>query len=81
MTDVPGLKIEISGHTDNQGSDGLNLKLSGSRAEAVMNYVTKKGISASRITSKGYGSTAPVDTNDTNEGRQNNRRTEILVIR
>ncbi|RMG79624.1 MAG: hypothetical protein D6707_07840, partial [Bacteroidetes bacterium] len=80
MNDVPSLKIEISGHTDNTGSEELNQKLSQARAEAVMNYLKSKGISVSRMVAKGYGSSRPVDTNDTPEGRQNNRRTEIEII-
>ncbi|MFT4602984.1 MAG: outer membrane protein OmpA-like peptidoglycan-associated protein, partial [Arenicella sp.] len=79
MKDVPGLKIELSGHTDNTGSAQGNIKLSQSRAEAVVTYLTGKGIAKNRMTAKGYGSAKPVDTNDTNDGRQNNRRTEFEI--
>ncbi|MCI5055576.1 MAG: OmpA family protein, partial [Flavobacteriales bacterium] len=79
LNDVAGLKIELSGHTDNTGSESLNKKLSQSRADAVKQYLVKKGISASRLTAKGYGSSKPVDTNKTVEGRQNNRRTEFEI--
>jgi outer membrane protein OmpA-like peptidoglycan-associated protein/tetratricopeptide (TPR) repeat protein len=79
LKDVPGLKIELSGHTDNTGSAQGNIKLSQARAEAVMNYLVSKGISKSRLTAKGYGDAKPVATNDTSEGRQLNRRTEFEI--
>lgn len=73
------LKIEIGGHTDNVGSDDANQVLSENRAKAVKDYLIKKGIAADRLTSKGYGETSPIDTNDTEEGRANNRRTEFTI--
>lgn len=79
MKDVPSLKIEIGGHTDNTGSASLNEKLSADRAATVVNYLTGKGISSSRMTSKGYGSNKPVATNSTSDGRQQNRRTECKI--
>lgn len=79
MKDVPGLKIELSGHTDNTGSASSNNELSQARAEAVVSYLTSKGILASRMTAKGYGSSMPVDTNNTAAGRQENRRTEFKI--
>jgi outer membrane protein OmpA-like peptidoglycan-associated protein len=79
MKDVPTLKIEISGHTDNTGSATINESLSQSRAEAVVNYLATKGIVANRMTSKGYGSSKPIATNATEEGRQLNRRTEFEI--
>ncbi|MFN6014687.1 MAG: OmpA family protein [Flavobacteriales bacterium] len=79
MKDVPALKIEISGHTDNTGSATLNETLSQSRAEAVVTYLTTKGIIASRMTAKGYGSAKPISTNNTDDGRQLNRRTEFEI--
>ena len=79
MNDVPGLKIELSGHTDNTGSASGNQKLSQSRADAVVAYLIGKGISKSRFTSKGYGDSKPVASNATNEGRQLNRRTEFEI--
>lgn len=79
MKDVPSLKIEIGGHTDNTGSASLNEKLSADRAAAVVNYLTGKGISSSRMTSKGYGPNKPVATNSTSDGRQQNRRTECKI--
>lgn len=80
MNDVPGLKVEVSGHTDNQGSDQLNTTLSQSRAEAVMEYLVKKGIAQGRLVAKGYGPSRPVASNETAEGRQENRRTELEII-
>jgi len=80
MKDVPGLKIELSGHTDNTGSATGNQKLSQARADAVVTYLVSKGIAKSRLTAKGYGDTKPVASNSTNEGRQLNRRTEFEII-
>ncbi|MEX1003524.1 MAG: OmpA family protein [Crocinitomicaceae bacterium] len=79
MKDVPTLKIELSGHTDNTGSAQGNITLSQDRADAVMNYLADKGISKSRLTAKGYGADKPVASNDTAEGRQENRRTEFEI--
>lgn len=73
-------KIEIAGHTDNIGSASDNLKLSQQRAEAIRQYLIKKGVAASRVTAKGYGSTDPVAENSTYEGRQQNRRTEVRIL-
>lgn len=80
LQDVPSLKIEISGHTDNTGSAKINESLSQDRADAVVNYLKSKGISTSRLTSKGYGSSAPIATNNTADGRQQNRRTEFEIL-
>lgn len=79
LKDVPSLEIEISGHTDNTGSASLNEKLSQSRADAVVTYLKSKGIAASRLTSEGYGSRQPIATNNTADGRQQNRRTEFEI--
>ena len=73
-------KIEISGHTDSKGNDAYNLGLSKRRARAVYNYFKSNGISDSRLISIGYGETKPVDTNDTPEGRSNNRRVEFKIL-
>jgi len=80
MTLKENLKVEIAGHTDNVGDDDSNLALSKARADAVRNYVINKGISEERITAKGYGENYPVDTNDTPQGRQKNRRTEVRIL-
>lgn len=74
------LIIEIGGHTDDVGSDETNMDLSQARAEAVVNYVIEKGISSNRISAQGYGETDPRATNDTAEGRQENRRVEVKVL-
>lgn len=79
MKDVPSLKIEISGHTDNTGSATINESLSQDRAQAVVNYLKSKGVSTDRMTAKGYGSKLPVASNDTVDGRQQNRRTEFEI--
>lgn len=76
----PGLTIELSGHSDASGTETHNAKLSEQRTEAVSNYLLKKGISASRIHKQSFGSTKPIDTNNTEEGRNRNRRVEIKVI-
>ena len=74
------LKIELGGHTDNVGRPDANLRLSEQRAKAVYDYLVGKGIAADRLTYKGYGETQPVATNETEEGRGENRRTEIKVL-
>jgi outer membrane protein OmpA-like peptidoglycan-associated protein len=79
MQDVPNLKIEISGHTDNTGSAIVNDALSQQRAEAVVTYLSGKGIKSSRMIAKGYGSNIPITSNNTEDGRQQNRRTEFEI--
>jgi outer membrane protein OmpA-like peptidoglycan-associated protein len=76
----PTIKIEIGGHTDNVGNATFNLTLSGSRAKAVVTYLTKKGISADRMQSKGYGMTKPVTSNATKAGKAQNRRVEFVIL-
>ncbi len=73
-------KIEISGHTDSKGNDEYNLGLSKRRAKSVYNYFKSNGIAESRMVSTGYGETKPKDTNDTAEGRSNNRRVEFKIL-
>lgn len=80
MKDVPTLKIEISGHTDNVGSELYNQELSEKRAKAVVDYLVAKGVDRNRLTYKGYGLTQPIASNETEEGRAMNRRTEFKVI-
>lgn len=72
--------IEISGHTDNKGSDTYNQKLSENRAKAVVDYLTEKGIDKERLEFKGYGETEPVASNETEEGQQLNRRIEFKIL-
>lgn len=76
----PGLKIEISGHTDNVGTSEYNLNLSKNRAKSVYNYLIEKGIKSERLTYKGYGESQAINTNETVEGRAENRRTEIKIL-
>ena len=72
-------KLFVSGHTDNTGDQALNLKLSKERATAAKNYLVKKGVDASRITSTGFGDSQPVADNGTAEGRKQNRRVEFNI--
>lgn len=80
LTDNPSLKVEISGHTDNKGSADYNQKLSESRAKSVVDWLITKGIKENRMTFKGYGMLQPIATNDTDEGRRQNRRTEFKIV-
>jgi outer membrane protein OmpA-like peptidoglycan-associated protein len=73
--------IEIAGHTDNVGEDEANLILSQKRAESVRNFLITGGIDQARVSAKGYGEKQPVATNETPEGRQSNRRTEVRIIK
>ncbi len=75
----PNADIEIAGHTDADGEDAFNQALSEKRAQAVIDYLVKAGLPASRFTAVGYGSTQPVAGNDTDEGKAQNRRIEFLV--
>lgn len=75
----PKLHIEIYGHTDNAGDEEKNLELSIKRAAAVGNYLVAKGVIASNVTSSGFGSTNPVASNETPEGRKQNRRVEFIL--
>ena len=86
MNKYSTMVVEIGGHTDSQGSDEYNLKLSQARAESVKNYLITKGIAAERVEAKGYGESKPVAPNTINgkdnpEGRKKNRRTEFKVLR
>jgi OmpA-OmpF porin, OOP family len=78
LTDDPDLKFSVQGHTDNQGSKGINQPLSERRAAAVMDWLINKGIEASRLKSAGFGDSKPIDSNKTAEGRANNRRVEFV---
>jgi hypothetical protein len=73
-------RIEIGGHTDNVGKADANMILSTNRANAVKDFLLSKGIAPDRVTAKGYGLTTPVAENDTEEGRQMNRRTEVKIL-
>jgi outer membrane protein OmpA-like peptidoglycan-associated protein/tetratricopeptide (TPR) repeat protein len=80
LNDVPTLKIEISGHTDSKGANDYNKTLSDNRAKAVVDYLIKAGIASNRLVYKGYGEEQPISTNETEEGRQLNRRTEFKIL-
>lgn len=80
LVENPQIRMEISGHTDSVGSDENNQQLSENRAKAVVEYLIKEGIDRSRLTYMGYGESNPVASNDTAEGRQENRRTEFKII-
>jgi outer membrane protein OmpA-like peptidoglycan-associated protein len=75
----PGLRLDIEGHTDSVGGDDYNQNLSEQRGSAVRDYLTKEGMAQSSVTSKGFGKTQPVATNDTAPGRQLNRRVELVI--
>ncbi|MGB8493649.1 MAG: OmpA family protein [Candidatus Acidiferrum sp.] len=75
----PGLTLQIEGHTDSVGSDEFNQQLSERRADAVRDFLAEQGVPVSSITARGFGKTQPVATNDTPEGRQRNRRVELVV--
>jgi OOP family OmpA-OmpF porin len=72
--------VEVAGHTDSVGSEAYNQGLSERRANAVLDYLVSKGVKASRLTARGYGEAQPVASNDTAEGRQANRRVELIVL-
>lgn len=73
-------RVQIQGHTDNKGSKALNKNLSQRRAASVLKWLVKAGIDASRLESKGFGQEQPIDTNDTDAGRQNNRRVQFIIL-
>jgi OOP family OmpA-OmpF porin len=73
----PAIKVDISGHTDAVGSEGYNQGLSERRANVVKQYLLRKGVDAGRVSTYAYGESKPVATNDTDEGRAQNRRSEL----
>ena len=75
----PGLNIEVGGYTDNVGADAMNQTLSENRAGSVRDYLVQQGVSTNAVSSKGFGNTSPVATNENSAGRQQNRRVELLV--
>ncbi len=75
----PGLNIEVGGYTDNVGGDAMNQTLSENRAGSVRDYLVREGVSTSSVSSRGFGNTLPVASNDNSAGRQQNRRVELLV--
>lgn len=81
LNENPNIEIELSGHTDNVGSDEYNDNLSLNRASSVAKYIILKGVNSQRIISKGYGKQSPVASNDSEEGRQLNRRVEFTILK
>jgi outer membrane protein OmpA-like peptidoglycan-associated protein len=77
----PKLKIEVYGHTDNAGDENRNKELSYNRAKAVATYLIAKGIKPENISYQGFGSSKPIDSNETEEGRKNNRRVEFKLLK
>jgi flagellar motor protein MotB len=80
LNQCPKMRIEVSGHTDNIGLDDFNMKLSQERAASVVNYLIDHGIKSDKISAKGYGKTRPVADNNSEEGRQKNRRVEFTFL-
>ena len=81
LKEYPNSKFSLEGHTDSDGADAMNQKLSEDRAGAVKDYLIENGIEASRLSSKGFGETTPVDTNKTAKGKANNRRVEVKLVK
>ena len=81
LNENPNLEIELGGHTDNQGSSSANLRLSESRALAVMTYLIENGVDKKRLEYKGYGGTKPIASNASGESRKKNRRVEIKILK
>jgi OmpA-OmpF porin, OOP family len=79
LKDNPKIKVEVQGHTDSQGDDAFNLKLSQKRAEAVRTYLIKKAVTSDRLAPKGYGENVPIADNRTADGRGQNRRVEFVI--
>ncbi len=80
MKTNPSMKIEVGGHTDNVGDDAFNMKLSHDRAKSVREYLVNGGVAPDRLQAKGYGELNPIATNDTDDGRKSNRRTEFVIL-
>lgn len=76
----PSTYIDVYGHTDSTGGDAINIPLSRNRAQSVANYLSSRGVNAARIATQGFGSSQPVASNDTEAGKQANRRVEIRIV-
>lgn len=81
MTEKPTMQIEISGHTDNVGTDEYNMSLSQRRANAVVAYMKQKGMDSGRMTVQSFGESSPIDSNETAAGRKRNRRVEFKILK
>ncbi|MGA7412493.1 MAG: OmpA family protein [Bryobacteraceae bacterium] len=75
----PGLRLDVEGHTDNVGGDDYNQQLSEERGSAVRDYLTAQGMQQESVTTKGFGKTQPIATNETAAGRQQNRRVGLVI--
>jgi outer membrane protein OmpA-like peptidoglycan-associated protein len=75
----PGLRLDVEGHTDSVGGDDYNQQLSEQRGTAVRDYLIQQGMQGSSVTAKGFGKTQPVASNETADGRQQNRRVELVI--
>ncbi|MDQ3140503.1 MAG: OmpA family protein [Pseudomonadota bacterium] len=80
LATYPSTLIDVYGHTDPSGGDGINIPLSQNRAQSVANYLATRGVNSSRIATQGYGSSQPIADNSTEAGRAQNRRVEIRVV-
>ena len=80
LKDNPNMRVSVNGYTDSIGSKEYNLRLSDRRANAVKGFLESKGVAASRMTAKGFGMSDPVASNDTADGRAQNRRVELIPI-
>lgn len=79
MLAYPALKVQVEGHTDSTGTEEYNQRLSEQRAQSVREYLVDQQVPAAAVTAFGFGESMPVSTNDTAEGRQQNRRVELVV--
>ncbi len=80
LSSSPGFNVELQGHTDSTGSDSYNMNLSQKRAKSVKSYLVDRGVDGSRLTARGYGEEQPMASNDSREGRAQNRRVELKVL-
>jgi outer membrane protein OmpA-like peptidoglycan-associated protein len=81
LIDAKNWKLDVAGHTDDKGSDEYNLKLSQNRANAVKDYLVKKGVNAETITAQGFGESKPIVPNDNDSNRERNRRVEFKITK
>jgi outer membrane protein OmpA-like peptidoglycan-associated protein len=79
LNEYPDTNIEIQGHTDSKGTDSYNASLSERRASAVASYLRNRGVNSSRVSTKAFGESAPIASNDTESGRAQNRRVDFLI--
>jgi outer membrane protein OmpA-like peptidoglycan-associated protein len=80
LRENPSVRIEVGGHTDNDGTASHNDELSSARAQAVANHLIANGVREDRVEAKGYGATTPIAPNDSEENKRRNRRTEVRIL-